>query len=387
MSQYPPNPNNNPYGQNPPDPNYNQGTAYGGPPSGQGQSPNPYNPYPTSPSAPGTGPNQFPNNPSLPGTNPNPYGPYGQNPPTPAPPPNPGYTPYDPYAQTVASTNPSANYNQYGTLPSAPPIPPPTQPRRGPSMRVILIAVIALVLVVGGIAFGFVSYNNTQQSNANATATARANANASATARANANATATAAANATATAIATNFPFSANQVLSDPLGDNSKGNGWETSNLCKFQGNAYHVLDTQANTFNSCSALNTDFKDFTFQVEAVLNTGDGIGITFRGNANKGQFYRIDIASDGTYGIYVYVDNTGSNARTLTTGSLSSTPTLGNTNFIAIVARGTTMTFYFNQTEVTSFTDSTYSHGQIGMEVLNLTHSADAVFTNIQVWGL
>ena len=28
MSQYPPNPNYNPYGQNPSDPNYNQGTAY-----------------------------------------------------------------------------------------------------------------------------------------------------------------------------------------------------------------------------------------------------------------------------------------------------------------------------------------------------------------------
>src|ERR1700680_1903169 len=132
MSQYPPNPNN-PYGQNPSDPNYNQGTAYGGgPPSGPGleQGPNPYNPYS--------------NNPSAPSTNPNPYGPYGANPPTPAPPPNTGYPPNDPYAQTVASTNP--NFNQYTGVPPAPPVQPfqpppaPVRPRKGPSTRVILIA-------------------------------------------------------------------------------------------------------------------------------------------------------------------------------------------------------------------------------------------------------
>lgn len=360
MSQYPPNPNYNPYGQNPSDPNYNQGTAYGGPPSGPEQNPNPYNPYP--------------GNPPAPDTNPNPYGPYGQNPPTPSPP------PYNPYDQTAMSTNP--NYNQYGTLPPAPTM-PPTRPRRGPSMRVILITAIALILVLGGIVFGFVSYNNTQQSNANATATAQANSRA--TVQANASATAQVA--LTATAVASNFPFSANVKLSDPLTDNSKGNSWDSNDSCKFQGSAYHVLDSQVKTFNYCAAVKTDFKDFTFQVEAVLNSGDGIGIIFRGNESKGQFYRIDIGPDGSYGIYVYVDNTGSNARTLTSGNLPSTPTLGNTNNIAIVARGSTMVFYFNQTEVTSITDPTYSHGQIGMETLNLTHSADAVFTNAQVWAL
>jgi hypothetical protein len=362
MSQYPPNPNYNPYGQNPSDPNYNQGTAYGGPPSGPGQNPNPYNPYP--------------NNPPAPDTNPSSYGPYGQNPPTPVPP------PYNPYAQTAPNTAP--NYNQYGTIPPAPTM-PPTQPRRGPSTRVILIAVIALVLVLGGIAFGFVSYNNAQQGYATATATAQANSRATATAQANQTATAQAA--LTATAVASTFPFSANVKMTDPMTDNSKGNGWESNANCKFQGSAYHVLDTQTNTFNSCSAINTDFKDFTFQVEAVLNSGDGLGITFRGNGSKGQFYRIDIGTDGSYGIYVYVDNTGSNARTLTSGNLPSTPTLGNTNNIAIVARGSTMMLYFNQTEVTSFTDPTYSHGQIGVETIDITHSADAVFTNVQVWAL
>jgi len=363
MSQYPPNPNyNNPYGQNPPDPNFNQGTAYGGPPSGPG--PNPYNPYP------GT-------NPPQPDTNPSPYGPYGQNPPTPAPP------PYNPYAQTVSGTNP--NYNQYGAIPPAP-VMPPQQPRRGPSMRVILISVIALVLVIGGIVFGLVGYNNAQQSKANADANATATAQANIRATAQANQTATALA-ATATAVASNYPFSANLKLTDPLSDNSKGSGWQEDNLCKFQGNAYHATDTQANTFNSCSAIHTDFSNFTFEVQAVLNSGDGIGITFRGNADKSQFYRLAIYTDGSYAVYLYVDTTGTNSRKLTNGQLTPTPDLTNTNVISVVARGTNMAIYLNKTQVTTFTDPTYSHGQIGVATTDISKSADAVFSNLNVWQL
>jgi len=360
MSQYPPNPNSNPYGQNPSDPNSNQETAYGGPPSGPGPNQNPYNPYP--------------NNPLAPGTNPNPYGPYGQNPPTPAPP------PYNPYDQTVAA--PNANYNPY--VPPAPPFPSPgpsAPSRRGPSMRVILIAVIALVLVVGAIAFGFVSYNNTQQSNTNATATAQTNA----TATAHANATATFNAGLTATAIVSNFPFSANLKMSDPLSDNSKGNAWDSTDFCKFQGNAYHAFDPQSDTFNTCVATKTDFSNFTFQVDAELKSGDGIGITLRGNGN--QLYRFMIFTDGTYNIVAYADTTSTNARLLTNGTITPTPDLSSTNAIAVVASASTLTFYLNQTKVKSYSDPTYAHGQIGVATYDFTNSAEAIFTNAKVWLL
>lgn len=252
-------------------------------------------------------------------------------------------------------------------------------------MRVILISAIALVLVLGGIAFGFVSYHNTQQSNANATATAQANSQATATARANQTATAQAA--MTATAVASTYPFSANLKLSDPLSDNSKGSGWQSDSLCKFQGNAYHAMDTQANTFTACSAINTNFSNFTFEVEAVLNSGDGIGLTFRGNADKSQFYRLAIYTDGSYAVYLYVDSTGTNSRKLTNGNISPTPDLTNTNLISVVARGSSMTIYLNKTQVTSFSDPTYASGQIGVAVTDLSKSADGVFTNLKVWGL
>ena len=358
MSQYPPNPNYNPYGQNPSDPNYNQGTAYGGPPSGPGPNSNPYNPYQNTVPAPDTNPSH--------------YGPYGQHPPTPAPP------PYNPYGQTPGGPN----YNQYGAIPPAP-TPPSAPRRRGPSMRVILISAIVLVLIIGGIAFGLVSNNNTQQSNADATATAQANSRATA----QANQTATAQAVMTATAIASTFPFSANLKLNDPLTDNSKGNGWVTNNICKFQANAYHALDTQANTFNYCSATNTDFQNFTFQVEALLNQGDGLGITFRGDATNNHIYRFTVFNDNTYSLDAYVDPTGTNARLLSSGSVTPAVNLSNTNTFAVVARGGSLTLYVNQTIVTTFNDSTYTHGQIGVQVDNGTATADAVFTNAKVWVL
>ncbi len=248
-------------------------------------------------------------------------------------------------------------------------------------MRVILIAVIALVLVLGGIAFGFISNNNTQQSNANATATAQANTKATATAHAQQ----TAQSALTATAVASNYPFSANLALSDPLVDNSKGVGWETDDFCKFQGSAYHVFDPQSDTYNSCVAANTNFTDFTFQVQGELKSGDGIGLTFRGNNN--QLYRFMVFTDGSYNVVLYVDTTGSNARKLTNGSLPSTPDLTSTNTLAVVARGTSFTFYFNQTEVTTYSDPTYSHGQIGLATYDITKSAEAVFTNLKVWTL
>ncbi|TMF50515.1 MAG: hypothetical protein E6I32_04045 [Chloroflexi bacterium] len=184
---------------------------------------------------------------------------------------------------------------------------------------------MALILVIGGIVFGLVAYKNGQNANANATATAQANVNATATAQANATATANAA--LTATAIASTYPFSANQVLNDPLSDNSKNNGWETSQFCKFQGSAYHTVDPQTNTFTSCSAVKTDYTNFTFEVEASLVSGDGLGIVFRGDAAKTQFYRFVIYDDGSYGVYVYVDPTAGNTRTLKTGNLAQTPTL------------------------------------------------------------
>lgn len=368
MSQYPNN--YNPYGQNQPDPQPNQGTVYGSPAQGQGQ-----NPYPGQPGGPGTNPNPYgpysgsPSNPDY-----GAYNPYNPNPPTPAPP----YNPYDANAPTVASQSAAPIYQPYqGGLPPVPSMPP--APRRRSNARLFIFGGIALLVIVAAIVISFAAYSNSQQGNKNATATAQANTSATQAAQATANAI------QTATAVANTYPFSANRVMNDPLTDNSKGSNWQTDDLCKFSGNAYHVTDSQKDTFSTCFAQNTDFSNFTFQVDAQLLKGDGLGILFRGNATNNTFYRFTAYSDNSY--YVYMYNNGSNTKTLKSGNLPSSFSFSGKNTLAVVARGTSITIYMNQTQLAQFTDSTYSRGQIGLSSTNLGNAADVVFSNVQVWSL
>jgi hypothetical protein len=393
VSQYPPNPNYNPYEQRQNDPNATPGTSYGGnPPSGSGgQS---YNPYPGNPPlGPGGQPNPYPGNPPS-----GPYGPYPANP-TPPPPagaPNTAYDPYDPYSPTYVSGSSNPAYGGYQAPPppaypaqqayqgAPPPLPTPPPParRKGPSTMVLVLAVVALIVIVGGILIGFFTINGHNTSVA-ATATAEANA----TATAHANATATADAALTATAIATTFPFSNQQVLNDPLSDNSKGFGWQIGTYCQFSGSAYHVFDPQTNTFSECFGTNTHFADFTFEAEMVISKGDGGGLLFRGNAQNGKLYRVSFYTSGHYGVYIYVDNTGTNARILTYNTLPAGVDLTNTNTVAVVARGPTLGIYLNQQLLTTVTDSTYSSGQIGFSAYDVTNPTEVIFSNAKVWQL
>lgn len=402
-------PNYNPYGPTPSNPNYPAppGTAYGGsqPPSG----PNPgYNPYP--PSNPPAGPEpNTPNSsygpygnpyapPPPPSTGPNPY----TNPPTPMPP-NTGPNPYDAYAPTVMSQNQpsspgysqpsSPSYPMYNSQPAGMDMtPPPGAPGMQPQKRgrggIIIAAVIALVVIVGGSIFGVVAYNNNQ-------ATLHANATATAIANVNAHATATAQVYASATAVASTYPFSNNLVLSDPLVDNSKGVNWDNNqgNGCFFSGSAYHVTDSQTNTYNTCAASKTDYSDFTVQVEMVIKQGGanaGGGLIFRADNANSKYYRLYIDQQGNYGLLVSVDTTGTNgnARSLKEGTASQFSTgLGQTNTISIVARGDQISFYINQQLVTTIADSTYSHGQIGVTADTLSGKTEVVYNNLKVWKL
>lgn len=408
MSQNPnENPNYNPYGQNMSNPNYPQGTAYGGPQPPSGPNPS-YNPYP--PANPPSGPNSSaPGYGSYVNTNPNPYAP----PPPPGPVQGAGANPYDPYAQTAMSQNPISSpgypnpasspgypsqvsspgypaYNPQAGMMNAPtssPMSAPSSPQPRPrgSGMTILIAVIALIVIIGGSVFGAIAYNNNQQTlHAQATGTAQAQ-----------NAAATAQAQATATAIHKNYPFSNKLVFSDPMVDNSKGVRWDNDQPtgCYFSGSAYHVIQADSTHYNTCAALGTDFNNFTFEVEMVIKSGGDTasgGLIFRADENNNKFYRLSIDTNGNFFVLAIVDNTGTggNARKLKEGTASAFSTgLGSTNTLAIEASGDTYSFYVNQQFVTSFPDGTYTHGQIGFDADYGTSATELVFTNVKVWQL
>ena len=391
MSQNPNGPNYNPYGQNPSNPNYPNppGTAYG-----EGSQippvPNSGMSYPPSnPNLPNSGYGQYDNlyaPPPPPSTGPNPYT-SQQNP----APPNTGPNPYDPYSQTVFSPHqnagqPAQPYTTYPPMGTMPPQQPftPQKRRRGPA---IVITVIALIIIVGGVFAGVTINTNRQNTlHANATATAQA------VAQSTVSAQGTVAAQQTTTA--STYPFSSNLVLNDPLTDNSKGFNWDNDGkFCFFSGSAYHVFDDQANTYGTCMAEKTNFANFTFEAEMLIKQGDaaaGGGLVFRGDTsnNNSKFYHFYIDTQGNYWIYVSVDSTGSNTRTLKSGVDSSFTTgLNATNTLAVVAKGTQISLYINQQLVTTITDSTYSQGEVGFEVDNTAKPAEAIFTNAKVWQL
>ena len=389
MSQNPNSGNYNPYNPNPSNPQYppDPNTVYGSPPP--------------PPSGPNSGYQQPPSGPN-PYADPNtPNSSYGSYNPMPAPPPPPpAYNtpstpmppalepnPYDPYAQTAMSQQPpTPTYPGYNP-PSMPGVTmPPSmvpQPKRGRGM-VVLISVIVLILLVGGSVIGVVTYNNNQNTlHANATATAQAIVNTTATA------------NAQATTTASTYPFSNKLILNDPLVDNSKGVNWDNDKSvgCFFSGSAYHVVDSQEGRYNTCAATSSDYTNFTFEAEMVIKSGGdgaGGGLLFRADENGNKFYRLSINNNGSYFILAIVDKTGTNgnARQLSQGTASSFNTdSGATNTLAIVARGNQYAFYVNQKLVTSFTDGTYTHGQIGFDVDYGTSSTELVFTNVRVWQL
>ena len=353
---------------------------------------------------------------------------YAQNPLTAPPPPN---------LETPTTAAPSTNPQQIISPPFyaqqestiAPPPPPPSQgapvlvspPGRRENVvsrsplaqgRTILLVGIALLVIVGGLGLFFVfRANQARTNNTSATATAQigatvtANAfNATATTQAgsvaatsvafNATATVQAQASATAAVIAANpDPYGGGTLaLYDPLHDNNSGYNWgtgtdNTGSSCKFTGGTYHVSESNINKFYSCSASPV-FSNFAFEVKMTIINGYAGGMVFRADPSNTKFYLLVVGQDGSYSLYLYVDNIASDIKTLTSGSSSAIHQgLGQTNVIAVVAQGSSFTVYVNRQQITNLNDSTFSHGQVGVVAYPNNTSTEVAYSNAKVWTL
>lgn len=343
-------------------------------------------------------------NPSPPDASPqSPSTAYGSNPYPPTAPAGP-QGPYTP-PPTPPAGGPQGPYSAHvtpwiGTEPSyPPPVMPPgpqgqKQPRRLGGGLIALIAVLVVLLIAGS---GLIYYTTVYQPNvqhAQATATAIAQltgaARAEATSSAQALATKQAEANATATAAVENpYTQSGTLVFSDPLSDNSKGHRWDEDPLnCGFTSFTYRAKAPDVRYSDYCIANNTDFNDFAFEVQMQIIKGDAGGIVFRVESTNpaNKLYAFYIGQNGSYELDSI---NGSNVPTLASGSSSAIKQgLNQTNVIAVVAKGTSITMYVNQQQVASVTDSTFSHGQIGVYVVPFNNHPTAVaFTNARVWRL
>src|SRR6266849_4921818 len=250
--------------------------------------------------------------------------------------------------------------------------------QRLPTTIVILLVVLAVLLIGGGLGLAYLSIIGQMTAHTQATATAQAHANAT----------------ATASVIAANPdpypPGGGTLALLDPLHDNSQGHNWDTNATnCAFSGGTYHVSAPGTPFFASCAARSTNFSNFIYEVQMTIIKGDVGGMIFRADSTNKTFYLFYITQAGRYALRLCP---GITCHDIVPATPSPAINLGlnKPNLVAVVAIGNTITLYVNHQQIASVTDSTFSHGQIGVVAsafVTAGHPTEAVYSNAKVWML
>ncbi len=288
-----------------------------------------------------------------------------------------GSPPYQTTPQNPYGTPPPTLYNPYQSLPLTPP--PLTIPRRSNRLGLIIVAALLVLLLIGGGVLVLLSRSGFQTASSSATRTVNTTVNTAATATAHAQATATA-------AVQNPYTHSGMLLFADPLSDNSQGHNWDVNSNCAFTGGAYHAIAPDALYSDYCipSAINS--SDLAIEVQMQTIKGDGGGIVFRADTSTNKLYGFDVYQDGSY--QLYREDNDTTFITLKKGSSPAiTPGLNQTNLLAVVAQGSTLTVYVNHQQIASVTDPTYNHGQLGVEAAPKNHPTEVVFNNAKVWTL
>jgi len=271
---------------------------------------------------------------------------------------------------------------------------PSTPPRRRMSTtrKWILVGVI-LALVLASIGLLSNSIINQPKNTTNGTAnntSALISGNLTSTAQVNSYATIVAQSNSTATASAATMtaqnpdPYNTGTLaFFDPLQDNSRGNLWpDDGSLCTFSGGAYNVSVTgQGNNLCESSAA-PDLTNLTAEVQMKIVQGDCGGFDIR-NDSVGNYYIFQVCQDGSYTFALSTQQSSP----LASGKSSAVKTgLNQANLLAVVANGSSFSLYINHQHVKDVSDSTNTHGGVGLLADDI-HSASTtvIFTNLKIW--
>lgn len=315
--------------------------------------------------------------------------------------------------------------SSWGSATVAPIWPPP-----GPTYRrretmsaraIVFIAVLAVALIAGGL--GFIVYATTVQyrgglhaqatvfarstlqardtaqaqvqGTANFFGTANSNIYASATAQVGGTATLTAqGSNVTATVTTYDSLLAqltgGTSALNDTLVDNSGGNQWDTttntrSSACIFNGTDYESDENQSGYLQPCFAEATNFTNFAYQADVVIDTGTEAGLTFCANSSKDSYYLFRFDIYGNYALDLYKG--GGQATTLLSGA---DPTdistgLSQSNTISVIVFKGMLYLFSNQAYLGSVSNKTLTSGMIGFAALDSSVPTKAEFSNAQVW--
>ena len=175
----------------------------------------------------------------------------------------------------------------------------------------------------------------------------------------------------------------------DPLSQES-GSKWSshgsTDRGCQFTGSTYHVSTQQHIDYFRWCLADGIFGNFAIAVQLTITQGDCGGITFRDDSND-NFYKFTICQYGTYFVDKYM-SASSPIALRTSNSSAIRSGLGQQNKIAVVASGSTMTFYVNERQVDQVNDSNYNSGKIALIASpRYSHVTDVAYSNAKLWRL
>lgn len=282
----------------------------------------------------------------------------------------------------------SFSTSQYSTNTSA----PQGQSSQRQMGKVLLLFGLILLLIVVGSGVLSIASNHIFPSSAPATANGTGAAKGTATTLQSNGAAQQA--RATATFIANNpDPYGAptgKLTLYDTLSNNNQGNNWDDvegkNGSCHFINGAYVTRTSVANYSFFCTAEGTNFSNFACEVQMKIVQGNAGGLAFRvANANNAAFYYFRVDQDGSFALTVFQNHSGYFAATGTSTAIHKG--LNQTNLLAVVANGTKLTLYVNRVLVKTVINTTYTHGQIGLVVNDITTTTEAIFSNMRVWKL
>ena len=115
----------------------------------------------------------------------------------------------------------------------------------------------------------------------------------------------------------------------------------------------------------------------------TIKQGDCGGMELRYNSSTGKGYSLFVCSDGTYQFARYSGFNGSDETILNSGSKSGITSEQNT--LAVIANGSSFTFYLNNSQLNSLSDSTYSKGEIGLFANDSHNPTEVIFQKARVW--
>lgn len=192
--------------------------------------------------------------------------------------------------------------------------------------------------------------------------------------------------NITATAIADDPYLHGKGTLlaNDPL---TAPDYWKTQTsgswggTCLFQNDTYQMAETVANRTYGCNARSLQGKNFIYEVQMTMLSGDCGGFRFRYNTTKYAGYVFRLCHDG------FITLTGGSTTLFGEVSPAVHQGYNQRNTIAVLVSGYLIHLYVNKQPIITITDNSYSQGSFALDVQDKTQPTAIAFNNAKIWQL